>query len=169
VHYPNCSADTLEREAAALARAANSPMCIFLHGDLGAGKTTFARAFIRAYFACSSLQVPSPTFTIVQTYSSKDCARDSFTHGAGGGNEAGAGDEPGAAPRELSVWHVDLYRVDCVEDVWALGLHEAIHEHICLIEWPNLLKEANIAGDIEVFLTVRTQEARDFVIHTTRA
>lgn len=72
-----------EELAARLAMIARVPDIILLFGDLGAGKTAFARAFIRAWSADPNTEVPSPTFTLVQPYE---------------------------APRG-PVWHFDLYRL----------------------------------------------------------
>ena len=82
---------------------------IALKGDLGAGKTTFARGFIRAR-GCTE-EVPSPTFTLVQVY------------------------ELGAA----AIWHFDLYRINSPEEAWELGIEDAFVEGISLIEWPEHL------------------------------
>ena len=82
---------------------------IALKGDLGAGKTTFARGFIRAC-GCTE-EVPSPTFTLVQVY------------------------ELGAA----AIWHFDLYRIKSPEEAWELGIEDAFSEGISLIEWPERL------------------------------
>ncbi len=83
---------------------------IALHGSLGAGKTAFARAFINAR-AAAPVEVPSPTFTLVQTY---------------------------ALP-EATVWHFDLYRVETPEEIHELGFDEAREEGISLIEWAERL------------------------------
>jgi tRNA threonylcarbamoyl adenosine modification protein YjeE len=82
---------------------------IALAGELGAGKTCFARAFIHARGGGES--VPSPTFTLVQTY-----------------------ELPGAA-----VWHFDLYRLRMAEEAWELGIEDAFRDGISLIEWPERL------------------------------
>ena len=79
-----------------------------LSGGLGAGKTTFARAFLRARAGDPALEVPSPTFTLVQAY-----------------------DLPGGA-----VWHLDLYRLSDPSEVWELGIEEALADAILLVEWP---------------------------------
>jgi tRNA threonylcarbamoyl adenosine modification protein YjeE len=79
---------------------------VALNGDLGSGKTTLARAILRALGVSEA--VPSPTFTLVQAY---ETAR-------------------------LAVRHYDLYRVDDVSDMDELGLDEALDEGAALIEWP---------------------------------
>lgn len=97
------------RLAARVAALAQTGDVIALKGDLGAGKTTFARAFIAAR-GCAE-EVPSPTFTLVQVY------------------------EPAGAP----VWHFDLYRIAEPEEAWELGIEEAFAAGISLIEWPERL------------------------------
>jgi len=98
--------------AAALAACARPGDVIALSGPLGAGKTSFARGFIRARSAHMGAgevgEVPSPTFTLVQIY-----------------------DLPGG-----TVWHVDLYRLEDPAEVSELGLEDAFADGITLVEWP---------------------------------
>ncbi|WP_180899579.1 tRNA (adenosine(37)-N6)-threonylcarbamoyltransferase complex ATPase subunit type 1 TsaE [Martelella soudanensis] len=82
--------------------------CLLLDGDLGMGKSTFARALIRARLGDPALEVPSPTFTLVQIYD-------------------------GAPP----LWHFDLYRLSDPDELIELGIDEALAEAISLIEWPD--------------------------------
>jgi tRNA threonylcarbamoyladenosine biosynthesis protein TsaE len=98
---------------------------IALRGTLGAGKTAFARAFIRAREGGAAVtDVPSPTFTLVQVY-----------------------DLPGGA-----VWHFDLYRLTNAGQAWELGLEEALIAGISLIEWPERLGALLPAERLDVLI-----------------
>jgi tRNA threonylcarbamoyladenosine biosynthesis protein TsaE len=97
---------------------------IALKGDLGTGKTTFARAFIRAR-SNHDEEVPSPTFTLVQLYEF----------------------EP------TTIWHFDLYRLRFPEEAWELGIEEAFSEGISLIEWPERLGPLLPDRRLEITLT----------------
>lgn len=113
--------DETERFAARCAAIARRGDVFALHGNLGAGKTAFARAFINAVAernGAEAVEVPSPTFTLVQVYA---FSRD-------------------------TVYHFDLYRIDDPDDVIELGLDDALAEGITLIEWPERLGEL-IPGD----------------------
>ncbi|NNG04159.1 MAG: tRNA (adenosine(37)-N6)-threonylcarbamoyltransferase complex ATPase subunit type 1 TsaE [Inquilinus sp.] len=99
--------EALAVRLAALLRAGD---VVALGGDLGAGKTTLARALIRAA-AGAELEVPSPTFTLVQSY------------------EVPVG----------TIWHFDLYRLSGPDEVIELGWDEARAGGIVLVEWPGRL------------------------------
>jgi tRNA threonylcarbamoyladenosine biosynthesis protein TsaE len=86
---------------------------LLLEGEIGAGKSAFARGVIRARLGRME-DVPSPTFTLVQTY------------------EDPRGD----------IWHCDLYRLTHPDEALELGLDEAFETAICLIEWPDRLGDA---------------------------
>lgn len=110
--------------ARSLAAEARGGDVLLLDGPLGAGKTHFARAFVRARLGNSAEDVPSPSFTLVQTYD---------------------------APQGEAVWHVDLYRLDPPADVAELGLDDAAPDDIRLIEWPDRLA-VQPAGALRVTL-----------------
>ncbi len=111
------------RLAAELAAIVRPGDVIALWGDLGTGKTTFARAFIRSRGRPDE-EVPSPTFTLVQTY------------------------EPGQG-YSGTVFHFDLFRIESPEDAWELGVEEAFAEGISLIEWPDRLGALLPAGRLD--------------------
>src|SRR5437763_3872952 len=96
--------------AGRLARLARPGDVIALKGELGAGKTSFARAFSRARAGQDEV-VPSPTFTLAQIYEFPD----------------------------LTIWHFDLYRLRDPEEAWELGIEDAFHDGVSLIEWPERL------------------------------
>jgi tRNA threonylcarbamoyladenosine biosynthesis protein TsaE len=95
--------------AGKLAKLAHSGDVLALRGGLGAGKTTFARQFLRALGVTDD--VPSPTFSLVQVY----------------------------AVERGTVWHFDFYRLENAADALELGIEEALDDGICLIEWPDRL------------------------------
>lgn len=77
-----------------------------LNGTLGMGKTVFARAFIQEL--SDATEVPSPTFTLLQTY----------------------------ATPEFDIYHYDLYRLEKPTDVFELDVEEAFYSGVSLVEWP---------------------------------
>ncbi len=87
----------------------SSGKVILLKGPIGAGKSVFARAIISHLLSQSNREedIPSPTFTLVQSY------------------QAG----------ELAIWHADLYRIDSELEIIELGLEEAFETSLCIIEW----------------------------------
>jgi len=93
--------------AARVARLVRRGDVIALKGELGTGKTSFARAFIRAR-AGRDEEVPSPTFTLVQPYELPD----------------------------LPIWHFDGYRLRHPDEAWDLGIEDAFRDGVSLIEWP---------------------------------
>lgn len=111
LEFESRSESETARFAASLAPQLRQGDIILLHGTLGAGKTVFARALIRALTGENNLEVPSPTFTLVQTY-----------------------DTP-LGP----LWHFDLYRLKDSEEIYELGWEEAMSGGLALIEWPERL------------------------------
>jgi len=107
-----------------LAQAARPGDVLALRGDLGAGKSSLARAFVRALCG-EDEDVPSPTFTLVQLYE--------FDGG--------------------TIWHFDLYRLEKPEDALELGVEDAFADGISLIEWPDRLGPWLPAARLEVGLS----------------
>jgi len=103
---PEATADL----ARALAPALGAGDVLLLSGEIGAGKTHFARALIQSLLP-EPEDVPSPTYTLVQVY-------------------------PGPG---FEIWHADLYRLSGPEEVQELGLEDAFVDALCLVEWPDRL------------------------------
>lgn len=109
---------------------------VALDGTLGAGKTAFARALINA-LPGDIEEVPSPTFTLVQTYERGD----------------------------LEVWHFDLYRLESPDDAFELAIDDAFADAVSLIEWPERLGRHLPARHLHVTLHQQEDEtARRLVI-----
>ena len=83
---------------------------VLLSGEIGAGKSFFARSLIQ-FSQDIQEDVPSPTFTLVQTYNT----------------------------RIGEIWHADLYRLGAIDEIIELGLVDAFQDAICLVEWPEIL------------------------------
>lgn len=81
-----------------------------LYGTLGMGKSVFSRAFVKSL--TSANEVPSPTFTLVQVYEAKD----------------------------FDIYHFDLYRLKSPEEIFEIGMEEALYDGVCLIEWPQKMQ-----------------------------
>jgi len=110
---------------ARLAACCRGGLLVFLHGDLGAGKTTLVRGFLRAA-GCSG-PVKSPTYTLIESYSSQ---RGSF-------------------------YHLDLYRLADAEELEWIGARDLFDdEQVCLIEWPEQGAGFLPAPDLHVYLQV---------------
>lgn len=132
----NCTALSPDETAAiavVLAAELEPGDTILLSGDVGAGKTHFARALIQSILPVPE-DVPSPTFTLVQTYET--------TRG--------------------SLWHSDLYRLSSTYEIEELGLFDAFETAICLVEWPDRLGFEAPADALSVNLVATSDtEARD--------
>ena len=108
---------------------------IGLIGDLGVGKTAFARAFINA--RVGDVEVPSPTFTIVQVYEFSD----------------------------INVYHFDLYRIEETEELFELGIEDAFADGISLIEWPDRMDTYLPSDRLDIiFSSVSSENARQVTL-----
>jgi tRNA threonylcarbamoyladenosine biosynthesis protein TsaE len=108
-----------------IAKSLKSGDIIALSGDLGSGKTFLARQIIKALCG-NDVAVSSPTFNLLQTYS--------------------AG--------QFEIYHFDLYRLKYAEEVFELGIEEAFSGHVCLIEWPELIRRLLPKSTINIRLQV---------------
>lgn len=103
------------------------PKLVLLRGDLGAGKTTMVKGIAEAFDAASRDDVTSPTFTLIHEYRGP----------------------------EVSVYHIDLYRIDTPRELATLGLEELMNDerNVLLIEWgekfPNLVRQRDMEVAIE--------------------
>lgn len=140
--------DLIYATEAATAKAAQDaalsarPGDIFLlEGDLGAGKSFFARNFIRQMMNDPEAEVPSPTFTLVQTY---DSAKG-------------------------TIWHFDLYRLKDPEEIFDLGWEEALAGGILLVEWPDRLGPYRPVTAVTLNFTIIENAARRVVVEDRRS
>ena len=128
-----------ERLAGRLARVLRAGDLVALSGDLGAGKTAFARAIVRALGRLDQ-DVPSPTFTLVQDY---DVTLGDGTVGV--------------------LRHADLYRIGDPSEVEELGLDDGLDRTVLLVEWPERGGSALPGARLDVTLSFRdTSDSRLF-------
>lgn len=117
---------------AALARALAPGLVIYLHGDLGAGKTALTRALLHA--AGHTGHVKSPTYTLAESYTVV------------------------IAGRPTDVIHFDLYRMASPEEFLDAGFREHFNDHnICIVEWPEKAESVLPLPDINLYLTIAGQ------------
>ena len=124
-----------QRVASALALHLTVGDVVALRGDLGAGKSVFARAVIHSC-GLAGVDVPSPTFTLVQTY---------------------AGWRAGQA---LDIAHLDCFRLGDPEEALELGLDELMADHLCLIEWPDRVAPYLPADRLDVTIEIAADGGR---------
>lgn len=134
IHSPvTCTLSSPEKTAnlaTLIATALRPGDCILLEGPIGAGKTHFARHLIQSLLHVPE-DVPSPTFTLVQTY-----------------------DVPSG-----ELWHADLYRLTSLDEIEELGLIEAFETAICLVEWPDRLAELSPSNALHLRLELNPDDA----------
>ncbi|MFP7672332.1 tRNA (adenosine(37)-N6)-threonylcarbamoyltransferase complex ATPase subunit type 1 TsaE [Marivita sp. S0852] len=110
--FASHSPDATAHLATSLGAVLKAGDCLLLSGGIGAGKSHFARALIQSRLS-EPEDVPSPTFTLVQTYDLPEC----------------------------ELWHADLYRLGAPDQIIELGLLDAFETAITLIEWPDRLQD----------------------------
>lgn len=123
------SLDDCDQLANKVAELAQDGDIITLEGDLGVGKTTFARFFIQS-LTSKEETVVSPTFTYVQDYET----------------------------RKGVIHHFDLYRLHSLQDVLSLGFEETIEHGIMLIEWPDRLEGYELPNHLKLVFSVVSPE-----------
>jgi tRNA threonylcarbamoyladenosine biosynthesis protein TsaE len=131
MHKPNDNTQELKDEAATLACGERfssilvSGLNVYLHGDLGAGKTTFVRGILRGLGYVG--KVKSPTYTLVEQYSVSN----------------------------YDFYHFDLYRFNDEEEWDAAGFRDYFNaQSVCMIEWPEKAANVLPAPDIHVKLSM---------------
>jgi tRNA threonylcarbamoyladenosine biosynthesis protein TsaE len=124
-----------EQLAARLAGMVRPGDAVLLTGELGAGKTAFVRAFLRALTSDPSLEVPSPTFTLVQSYET----------------------------RRGPVHHFDLWRLADYKAMTELGWDEAVRD-IVMVEWPDRLGPLTPPDALVVHLRITGEHSREAVM-----
>lgn len=100
--------------------------CFALHGNLGYGKTAFAKYFIQTLNP-SINEVPSPTFSIIQTYNYRETCE---------------------------IVHIDCYRLKNKDDFFDIGLDELIRNNITIIEWPEIIDDLLPPNTLDIRITL---------------
>ena len=117
-----------------LAQIARQDDIFLLIGNLGSGKTTIARAFIK--YLTKSDKIISPTFPMLITYEYDNNI----------------------------IWHYDMYRLENPADVWNLNLEDALNSGIILIEWPEIIEHLIPSKKIEIILNELEENRRSVEI-----
>lgn len=120
------SEDETLKYAAQFAQSLKQGDIVALHGTLGTGKTVFSKGVIRA-LCQNNTDVPSPTFTIVQSYDSE----------------------------KGTLYHFDFYRLKNPEEAYEIGIEDAFTDGICLIEWPDKIGPLLPKKHIDVFFKIQ--------------
>jgi tRNA threonylcarbamoyladenosine biosynthesis protein TsaE len=128
--------DDMAQIAITIADTISNPSILCLYGDLGVGKTSFSRAFIRHILNNPLENVPSPTYTLVQTYNDE------------------------------KIWHFDLYRLDNANQLYDIGWEDALNADICLIEWPERLDILKPKKTVDIIIDVLQDSARRIIVNS---
>ena len=123
--------EKLAKRLVKLSKKDNAVIC--LNGDLGSGKTTFTRYFIRNFFKSFEIkEIPSPTFTLLQVYEHE-------------GN---------------TINHYDFYRLKNSSELFELNFGEAVTDDVCLIEWSDKFEEILPNDRIEINFQIKSKVLR---------
>jgi tRNA threonylcarbamoyl adenosine modification protein YjeE len=136
IELPNLSAT--EELAAMVADLVGANELLTVSGDIGAGKTTFARALIRRLAGDPTLEVPSPTFTLMQIY---DTAR-------------------------FPIVHADLFRIGGASELIGLGWEEVAEGALVIVEWPQRVEQALKADRLDIEFAMDPKNNENFRIAT---
>ena len=114
------SEEETKKVAKDLASKMNRNQVVVLNGDLGAGKTKFTEGFL-SYYGLEK-EISSPTFTIVNEYKND----------------------------KITIYHLDVYRLEDIDEFYAIGGEEYFNNGICIIEWGEIIKEVLPSHYIEI-------------------
>ncbi len=131
--FTTCSAEETVALGRTLAAEISAPKLILLRGNLGAGKTTLVKGIAAGFEAASEDEVTSPTFTLVHEYRGPT----------------------------VTLYHIDLYRVDTPRELETLGLDDLMTENsILLIEWGEKFARFRDERDVEIALEQTSENGR---------
>ncbi|MDR0741269.1 MAG: tRNA (adenosine(37)-N6)-threonylcarbamoyltransferase complex ATPase subunit type 1 TsaE [Rickettsiales bacterium] len=129
------SIDETRAFAHGFAKTLRVPQTVALHGDLGVGKSEIARTVIQTLCGEDTV-VPSPTFTLVQSYELRNQKSESKV-----------------VKQIRNISHFDLYRVQDVSELEEIGLAHAMENDITLIEWPEIVGAKLPSNTIHIYIT----------------
>jgi tRNA threonylcarbamoyladenosine biosynthesis protein TsaE len=122
--FENLDLNAVKNLAIEVASAAKVSDVYLLYGGLGVGKTTFTQFFAQ-HLGAELDEVSSPTFNLVHVYNAKDC----------------------------KIWHFDLYRLKAKEEIYELGLDDALSTGITIIEWPDIAEDMLPSKAIKLYFS----------------
>ena len=127
--------EKLAKRLVKLSKKGNAVIC--LNGDLGSGKTTFTRYFIRNFFKSLEIkEIPSPTFTLLQVYEHEG----------------------------HKINHYDFYRLKNSSELFELNFSEAVTDDVCLIEWSDKFEEILPNDRVEINFQIKSKVSRSVQI-----
>jgi tRNA threonylcarbamoyladenosine biosynthesis protein TsaE len=134
------SAESTVRIGHEIAREISAPVLVLLSGDLGSGKTTFAKGLISGLGSAREDEVTSPTFTLIHEFNGP-----------------------------TKVYHIDLYRIEGEADLSTLGLEDLFSAPaVIIVEWPEKWRLKTDWPVIRIRFELRDDEGRDILISRAR-